>query len=50
MSIKEQVLILKVRYESEEDRPPHTWDWSNLVGSDHHIEVMNHGATEEAAG
>ena len=48
--IKEQVLILKVRYDDEQDNAPHTWDWSQLVGSDHEMEVMNHGKTEERKG
>lgn len=47
MRVKEQILIIKVRYDSDYDRPPHTWDWSSLLGSDHDIEVVNHGAEEE---
>jgi hypothetical protein len=43
--LKEQILILKVRYE-EGERSPHTWDWSSLIGSDHEVEVMNHGVSE----
>lgn len=45
--IKEQVLIIKVRYD-EDEKNPHTWDWSSLIGSDHEVEVLNHGAAEEA--
>lgn len=44
--MKEQVLILKVRYDEKHDKSPHTWDWSELVGSDHEVEVLNHGSTE----
>lgn len=46
--IKEQVLILKVRYDDEQDQTPHTWDWSSLVNSGHEVELMNHGASEPA--
>ena len=48
MSLKEQVLILKVQYDEEYDRPPHTWDWSALMGSDHLIEVLNHGGSVDS--
>ncbi len=44
--MKEQVLILKVRYDESQDKSPHTWNWSELVGSDHEVEVLNHGSTE----
>lgn len=44
--IKEQVLILKVRYDDEQSHTPHTWNWTELVGNDHEIEVMNHGRAE----
>ena len=44
--IKEQVLILKVRYDDEQDQTPHTWNWTELVRNDHEIEVMNHGRAE----
>lgn len=44
--IKEQVLILKVRYDDEQAHSPHTWNWAELVKNDHEIEVMNHGKAE----
>lgn len=43
--IKEQVLILKVRYDDEQGKAPHTWNWTELVHNDHEVEVMNHGKT-----
>jgi len=46
--IKEQVLILKVRYDDLVDEPPHTWHWSTLVDNGQIIEVLNHGAEEDA--
>lgn len=46
--IKEQVLILKIRYDDSVDDPPHTWDWSSLVDNGHVAEVLNHGAEEDA--
>lgn len=45
--IKEQVLILKVKYEDEEKSSPHTWNWTDLVDSGHEVEVINHGASEK---
>lgn len=47
MSLKEQVLILRVQYDNEYDNPPHTWDWSALLGGDNLAEVVNHGTSEE---
>jgi len=44
--IKEQVVILKVRYDDELNHTPHTWNWTEIVGGDHEIEVMNHGKAE----
>lgn len=46
--IKEQVLIIKVKYDDSYDNSPHAWDWSRLVGSEYEIEVMNHGAPDAA--
>lgn len=46
--IKEQVLILKVAYDDEQDQTPHTWNWTELLGGDHEVEVMNHGGSEPA--
>jgi hypothetical protein len=46
--IKEQVLILKVKYDDEDKNSPHTWNWTELVGSGHDVEVMNHGTSEKA--
>lgn len=46
--IKEQVLILKVKYDDDENRSPHTWNWTDIVGSDHEVEVLNHGGSEES--
>lgn len=45
--IKEQVLILKVQYDDSYDQTPHTWNWTELLGSDLEIEVLNHGAPEK---
>jgi len=46
--MKEQVLILKVKYEDEEKHPPNTWNWTDLVGAGHEIEILNHGVPEES--
>lgn len=48
--IKEQVLILKVRYDDERDDPPHTWNWSSLVDNGKVTEVLNHGGEEDQRG
>lgn len=45
--IKEQILIVRVRYDDEYDRSPHTWNWTDLIRSDHEVEVVNHGKPEE---
>jgi hypothetical protein len=45
--MKQQVLILKVKYEESENHAPNTWDWTSLVGNEHVVEVMNHGKAEE---
>jgi hypothetical protein len=44
--IKEQVLIIRVRYDDEDQKPPHMWDWMSLLNSDHDVEVLNHGNSE----
>lgn len=44
--IKEQVVILKVRYDEDYERSPHTWNWSDVLGSDYEVEVLNHGVPE----
>jgi hypothetical protein len=44
--IKEQVLILKVKYDDEKSQTPHTWNWTEVVGNSHEIEVVNHGKAE----
>jgi hypothetical protein len=44
--IKEQVLILKVLYDDDKDKAPHTWNWTEIVDKDYEIEVMNHGVAE----
>jgi len=43
--IKEQVLIIKVRYD-DRDKSPHTWNWTELLNTGHEVEVMNHGSSE----
>jgi hypothetical protein len=48
--LKEQVLILKVRYDESQGKSPHTWNWAELVGSDHEVEVLNHGSAETVDG
>lgn len=46
--IKEQVLIIKVKYDDEQDQTPHTWNWTELLNTDFEVEVINHGKTEVA--
>lgn len=45
--IKEQVLILKVKYDDSEEKSPHTWNWTGIVGGDNEVEVLNHGNSEK---
>jgi ribulose bisphosphate carboxylase small subunit len=42
--IREQVLIIKVRYDDEREKTPHTWNWSEFFGGKQEVEVLNHGA------
>jgi hypothetical protein len=44
--IKEQVLILKIKYDDEYEQTPHTWNWTEMLGSDYEVEVLNHGTAE----
>lgn len=44
--IKQQVVILKVKYDDEKDQTPHAWNWTEVVGGGREVEVMNHGASE----
>lgn len=46
--IKEQILILKVRYDDLQEKSPHAWDWSGIIGNDQQTEVLNHGPSEDA--
>lgn len=45
--IKEQVLIIRVRYDDAEDKSPNTWNWTDLVRNDHEIEVLNYSGSDE---
>jgi len=44
--IKEQTLILKIKYDDEENRKPSTWDWAGLLNSDHEVEVLNYSSEQ----
>lgn len=46
--IKEQIVILKVKYNENYDQTPHTWNWTEIVKNNHEIEVLNHGSPEES--
>lgn len=43
--IKEQILILKVKYDDIVDQTPHMWNWTELLNSNCEIEVLNHGSS-----
>ncbi len=43
--IKEQIIILKVKYDDKEQQVPHIWNWTELLNSDQEIEVLNYGAS-----
>ena len=44
--LKEQILILKVKYDDEQEKAPHTWSWGDMVGKGHGVEIINHGRPE----
>lgn len=44
--IKEQVLIIKVKYDDEDNYEPSRWNWSEMINSD--VEVLNHSASTES--
>lgn len=46
--MKQQVLILKVKYDEEEIHSPKNWNWSELIGCKRDcVEVINYGAIED---
>lgn len=46
--MKQQVLILKIKYDEQDNHAPQNWNWSELLGcKDDCVEVLNHGEIEE---
>lgn len=47
MEIKEQVIILKIKYDSSENYEPRLWHWAEILKcKDDCVEVMNYGKAE----
>jgi hypothetical protein len=44
---KTQIIILKVKYE-EGEKKPSNWSWSDLIGCEECIELLNYGSEEES--
>jgi hypothetical protein len=46
--MKQQVVILKIKYDNSENYAPKSWNWSQLIGCKGDcVEVMNYGKIEE---
>jgi hypothetical protein len=43
--MKSQTLIIKVDFD-EDDKPPHLWNWTELLECKDCVKVLNHGAVE----
>lgn len=44
--LKEETLIIKVKYDDDQNKKPHTWNWTELLNSDHEVEVLNYSSVE----
>jgi hypothetical protein len=44
--MKTQIVILKVAYNENETKKPNNWCWSDLIGCDNCIELINYGPEE----
>ena len=46
--MKQQVVILKIKYDETENYAPQNWNWSELIGCEKDcIQIMNYGGIEE---
>jgi hypothetical protein len=46
--MKQQVVILKIKYDDQENFAPQNWNWSELLGCKNDcVQVMNYGTIEE---
>ena len=43
--MKSQTLIIKVDFD-EDDKPPHLWNWTEILECKDCVKVLNHGAVE----
>ena len=49
--MKQQVLIIKVRYDEKTQHVPSAWGWSTLLHCEHNcVEILNSGASEDVVG
>ena len=44
--MKEQIVILKIKFDENYGKPQN-WNWSELLGCDDCIEILNYGIIEE---
>jgi hypothetical protein len=50
MEIKEQVIILKIKYDPSESYEPRLWNWVELLKCKNDcVEVLNYGKSEVVA-
>ena len=49
--MKQQVLIIKVKYDEKNQHCPSSWSWPSLLKCEHScVEILNSGAIEDAVG
>ena len=49
--MKQQVLIIKVKYDEKNKHRPSAWEWSTLLHCEHDcVEILNSGAIEDVVG
>lgn len=45
--MKEQILILKVKFDETDNYSPNNWNWSELIGCGKDcVEILNYGKVE----
>lgn len=46
--MKQQVIIIKVKFDETENQSPKNWNWSQLLGCERDcVEILNYGDIED---